>query len=350
MKSKIFLMITILAGSISGFGQSADSLSKSAEVSQKIHDSLMANQFYFDSSKFKGNGTISQPFTIKDTIPVYNGVHPFAKVWVNSGINKMQFRSNSLVFTLKNDDGSSESYDTDAQAYFTAAGITNTTFMNAWNDFVLAAKGHSYYSKIPHLNPLPGTSSQNTFDAITATAITSFFGSPTHATNGVTFNGVNQYANAGFKPSDVPQNKLGFFAYSATAFTTDPGILMGTVNGLNTNNNYILNYGGNFYLANNSASEYTTAPTERTGIICGFRDGTPAYLTIGNTYVKSVTGPTLSPLGTNFYICADNNVGTADNFNAGRIGAFGLFNGLTTTDHAYFITDFSAFLTATGKL
>ena len=96
--------------------------------------------------------------------------------------------------------GSSNSYDSDAQAYFTAAGITSTTEKDAWNTFVNSAKTNGYWSKFFALYPFLGsTSSACSYNAKnTATFQITWTGSLTFTSMGLVGHSSNSYGNTNF--------------------------------------------------------------------------------------------------------------------------------------------------------
>lgn len=96
------------------------------------------------------------------------------------------------------------SYDSDAQAYFTALpSDPGTTFKDAWNTFVVSAKADGYYTKFIALYPLPGTSAGN--NAVNAknpgTFDITWSGTITHDSNGFTGNGGAVHGSTGITPS-----------------------------------------------------------------------------------------------------------------------------------------------------
>jgi hypothetical protein len=98
----------------------------------------------------------------------------------------------------------SASYDSDAQAFFTAAGITDTTQKNAVNQLVLDLKSYSIWNKMNAIYPfVGGTASTHKYNLkdprdLNAAYRLSFAGGWTHSSNGVTPNGVNGYADTYF--------------------------------------------------------------------------------------------------------------------------------------------------------
>ena len=117
----------------------------------------------------------------------------------------MYSRFPSLIQNL----GSSSSYDSDAQAFFTAAGITSTTEKDAWNTFVNSAKSSGYYSKFYFFYPFLGSDANKTkYNAINTSQYTiTWTGSITHDSMGVEATAGNSTASTGFNPS-------GYFFYN----------------------------------------------------------------------------------------------------------------------------------------
>jgi hypothetical protein len=97
-------------------------------------------------------------------------------------------------------------YDSDAQAFFTATGITNTTQKDAVNELVLDLKAASVWTKIKVLYPFVGGTAtthkynlKNPLDTDAAFRI-SFTGGWTHGANGATGNGSTAKGDTYFNP------------------------------------------------------------------------------------------------------------------------------------------------------
>jgi len=113
-------------------------------------------------------------------------------------------------------------YDADAEAYFTAAGITDDTEKEAYNDFVVNSKLNSIYTKYRAFYPLLGSSATSAkFNAITpldtdAAFRLQFFGGWVFGSTGATPNGTTAYCNSFFTPSinAVSQDSLGIHKYT----------------------------------------------------------------------------------------------------------------------------------------
>jgi hypothetical protein len=96
--------------------------------------------------------------------------------------------------------GGGTAYDSDAQAFFTATGITDLTQKNTVNQLVLDLKSANYWNRIKLLLPMVGGSSStcnvNLRDTSTFTGV--FSSGWTIDSSGAKPNGVSAYYNTGF--------------------------------------------------------------------------------------------------------------------------------------------------------
>ena len=130
------------------------------------------------------------------------------------------------------------SFDPDAQAFITAAAITNPTQQGAINTLVVDLKGYSIWTKMKALYPfVGGTASSHKFnlknpvDTNAAFRLT-FSGGWTHSSNGALPNGTNAYADTFFIPSanqTINSNGLGCYI-TANTFTSADAVTMGSFN------------------------------------------------------------------------------------------------------------------------
>lgn len=102
------------------------------------------------------------------------------------------------------------SYTPEAEAYFAAAGITDTTEKDAVNQLVLDMKGigstpsgTDLWTDAAAFYPISPTSlSAAAYNLRDTTSFNmTWANSPTHASTGVTFNGSTQYGDTGFNPN-----------------------------------------------------------------------------------------------------------------------------------------------------
>lgn len=123
-------------------------------------------------------------------------------------------------------------YDSDAQAYITAAGLTNNTHKSAVNTLVLALKAASIWTKFLCIYPiLGGTSSSHAVNLKSpGTYNLTFYGGVTHSSAGVTWNGTTGYASTGMPANtiDVHQGNAHFSTYGPVNTSSD-GVDMGVM-------------------------------------------------------------------------------------------------------------------------
>lgn len=170
------------------------------------------------------------------------------------------------------------SYDADAEAYILAAGLTDSTHINAARILVNGLKGLGLWTKMTAIYPFIGGSalSHSINMKTPGTYNITWFGSITHNSNGVTGDGTSGYGNTGITPSlHLQQNSISISAYSRTnsgAETASIGVQQGSNNlrlflRNSTNNLGIanLNQGGNFtFSANDSLGFFVCSRTSST--------------------------------------------------------------------------------------
>lgn len=118
--------------------------------------------------------------------------------------------------------------DADAQAFITAAGITDNTQKSAIETLVTDLKTYGIWTKMKAIYPfVGGTSTTHKYnlkdpqDTDAAFRLV-FSGGITHASTGITFNGTNGIADTKLNPSvSLGQNSLSYSVYSRTTGSTD---------------------------------------------------------------------------------------------------------------------------------
>ena len=92
-------------------------------------------------------------------------------------------------------------YDPDAQAFFTASGLTGATNLNAVNQLVLDLKSYGIWTKMKAIYPIiGGTAALHKWNLkdprdLDAAFRLVFSGGMTHSSNGILFGGVNGYCD-----------------------------------------------------------------------------------------------------------------------------------------------------------
>lgn len=118
----------------------------------------------------------------------------------------------------------SESFgiDPDAQAFITAAGITDATQQAAINTLVVDLKGYNIWAKMKAIYPMVGgTASSHRFNLkdprdLDAAYRLVFNGGWTHDVNGAQPNGTNGYANTFYVPNNSELTDFSFGYYGNT--------------------------------------------------------------------------------------------------------------------------------------
>jgi len=244
--------------------------------------------------------------------------------------------------------------DSDAQAFLTAASITNIVQQKAVNDLVIALKGYNIWTKMKALYPVVGgTSAAHAVNLKTpGTYNLTFTAGWIHASTGMTPNGTSDYANTGLASNTVQTtNHLSFYSRTQTVGTQ---VEIGIWNASNNTFNQIRS-AANYYAGdlNNGFINFTTISDAR-----GFWIGTKranndreGYLNGATQATSSTTDNSTLPAG-NIYIGARNQLNTSPSIQlySNKQCAFAsIGDGLTDTEAANFYTAVQAFQTTLGR-
>ena len=251
-------------------------------------------------------------------------------------------------------------YDPDAQAFFTASGLTGTTNLNAINQLVLDLKGYGIWTKMKAIYPfIGGTAALHKWnlkdpqDTDAAFRLV-FSGGWTHSSTGALPNGTNGYANTYLDSANNLSLNSGHFSfYSRTnATTASIRIDMGSLKSAPDSYSDLALSASNltYFRFNNSAPYDSTASTTTLGFFTGSRTASSIIRTFRNgTQIIAGTASSNSTSAIDFYIGASNNNGTAVYF-ANRECAFAsLGDGLTNTEAANFYTAVQNFNTTLSR-
>jgi hypothetical protein len=152
--------------------------------------------------------------------------------------------------------------DPDAQAFITAAAITDSTQQAAINTLVVDLKGYNVWTKMKVLYPfVGGDATKHSWNLKnTAQFQISWIGGVTHSSNGVQFGGVNGRGDTNFNPStNSLLNSTHFSFYSRTITGTNIfEVESGVTSSSNALNLLTLRVSNITYAAINSAGTYTT--------------------------------------------------------------------------------------------
>ena len=238
--------------------------------------------------------------------------------------------------------------DPDAQAFITAAGITNPTQQGAINTLVVALKGYSIWTKFKAIYPIVGgVASSHAVNLKTpGTFNLSFQTGWTHSSTGMTPSVT--YANTFLNTStQLNVNSHSFGIYSRTnntsgtqvygAFDNAPRFLSNNLSGANFISGAVANLIS--YTANPSTSLLMLTRTSST-LSKAFRAGS----LLGQETVAMSTLPTF-----NFYLGARNNTGSPDFYSSHQLAFAFLGDGLTDTEAANLYTAVQAYQTSLSR-
>ena len=236
------------------------------------------------------------------------------------------------------------SVDADAQAFITAAAITNPTQQAAINTLVVDLKGYNIWTKMIAIYPfVGGTSTSHSYNLKNTTiGQLTYTSGITHGSLGIAGNTVG-YANTGLKATT-----MGISQNSASA-----GVYL-----QDYQPNQIFQYGtfGNFSLYKAGPNTIyplvnnTLAPTVTVSVNDGFMQSSRLSSSQILFKHKGNSVNTLSSVSTalnanDFWICNANNYGGSTNY----ISFMYIGTGLTTTEINNYYTTVQAFQTTLGR-
>jgi hypothetical protein len=244
------------------------------------------------------------------------------------------------------------SFDTDAQTFFTTAGITDPTQQNAVNDYVVGLKADGLWTKMHYIYPyVGGTASQHSYNLKDPTKFQiTWNGGITHSSTGVVGNGATGYGNTGFNPI-TEGTALNSFTLGMYCRTDTPGALS-LDSGSKSGSDFcvIELYNNGFYVVINQASFPNTTLVNTDKLITitrtasnlskGYRAATEIF-----SHTDGSTGIPNQP----FYLLAYNNAGVAALYSAREHALDFAATGFTPTDVTNLNTRTEAFETALSR-
>jgi hypothetical protein len=246
--------------------------------------------------------------------------------------------------------------DSDAQAFLTAASITNIVQQKAVNDLVIALKGYSIWNKMKALYPVVGGTAaahkwnlKDPRDLDAAFRLT-FTAGWIHSSTGMTPNGSSDYADTFLTPSiSLSQNSTHISVYSRT--NVDSSYIVGSNTGAPnyTNSIGLAPKSSNlFYGAVNQGAASNTANTDSKGFFLGKRTASTAIILQKNSTQTSVTVSSTG-LSTFKISLGALNAGGSFFYGLNEIAFASIGDGLTDTEAANFYTAVQAFQTTLGR-
>jgi hypothetical protein len=262
------------------------------------------------------------------------------------------------IWLISNGFWSSWSFDSEAQAFINAAGITNATEQYAVSNLVLGLKSDSLWTKMFAVYPFVGGSAsshkwnlKDPRDLNEAYRLT-FHGDITHGSNGITPGGtLNGYADTKFVPSSVwGLSNSSISAYSRTDSNT--GALYGTRNNNSSNSSITFQKTPSYYSFYHSA--FANEPlgiNTSTGLIGSSRSFGTNIITSWRGNNNTTTGASQATLPSNsIYLCAQNSNPSVFPLYSDKEIAFAHIGiGLTTTEFTNLSTRVQTFQTILNR-
>ena len=262
------------------------------------------------------------------------------------GIGKNIFKANVKA-------GAGITYDTDAQAFITAASITNGTQQSAVNQLVLNLKSANIWTKMKAIYPIVGGSAsthkwnlKNPLDTDAAFRL-NFATGWTHSSTGMTPS--NAFANTFFIPLNqfVDSSSCHISYYSRTDSNT--GVDMGCQTGSAGTYIYLRDTAAT-YIRNNTigaGTESNTANTNGTGFYINNRTSLTVQKIIKNTTINVFSVNATARPNVNMYIGALNNPTIYYGNKQCAFASIG--DGLTDTEASNLYTAVQTYQTTLGR-
>lgn len=252
-------------------------------------------------------------------------------------------------------------YDSAASAFFTAAGITDTTQKSAVNQLILDLKAASIWTKMQAIYPFVGGTATthkwnlvNPADTDAAFRI-AFSGTITHNANGITGDGSTGWGNTFLSASNTTATSIHLAIYSKTS-TVSNGYAMGS-GGISGGTPTVViepRYTSDvIYACTNNyfsdANDYSYANTNGTGFYITSRTASNAwFIQKGATESSVFTNATVSP-----YFPDTINLlrmgGAASNYSNRNLAFASVGTGLTTAEADLLNTAVTAFQTTLSR-
>jgi hypothetical protein len=251
-------------------------------------------------------------------------------------------------------------YDPDAQAFITAAGLTDNTQKSAINTLVLSLKANNIWQKFKAIYPfVGGTATTHKFNLINPADTNAAFrlvfnGGWTHSSNGATPNGINAYADTFLVPNTILTQNSTHVSYYSRINSNLTEVEVGASNGPNASDNKLvleIRTSGVTYYNINSTNIYLQAlDTNSRAFYIGNRTASNVVNGWRNSS-KIVTGTTAStaPSTANVYLGAFNRVGSVVFYSIKQCAFASIGDGLTDTDAGNFYTAVQAFQTTLSR-
>jgi hypothetical protein len=250
--------------------------------------------------------------------------------------------------------------DPDAQAFITAAAITDPTQQSAVNQLVVDLKADGIWSKMKAIYPfVGGTSSthkfnlKNPLDTDAAFRLV-FNGGWTHSSTGATPNGTNAFANTYFSPNPNQTKNNAHLSYYSRTNAVTSSLEIGVSNGGGFARNMTgYNFGGIAYTAiNANITSRAAVSNPTTGFLIGSRTTQLQEKYYSSTGLETVNNdssaaPAISTFS--MYLGAVNNSNSGTFYSTKQCAFASIGDGLSDAELANFYTAVQTFNTTLNR-
>lgn len=243
--------------------------------------------------------------------------------------------------------------DPDAQAFITAAGITDPTQQSAINTLVTDLKGYSIWTKFKAIYPIcGGSASSHAVNLVTPGTYNMTFATGwTHSSTGMTPNGTSAYANTSLVPNSVLSLNSTHISYYSRTNVSETAYDIGV---LTIGNDYLVlnarNISNNFRVLVNDGGIGDFSNSDSRGLFVANRTAGSVRNSFINGVKKLNDTTTATARSTNsIYLGSLNNGGTAALFSTKQCAFASIGDGLTDTDSANFDTAVNAYQVALSR-
>jgi hypothetical protein len=252
------------------------------------------------------------------------------------------------------------SYDADAQAFITAAGITDATQKSAVNQLVLDLKSANIWTKMKAVYPMVGGTATtckwnlvNPVDSNAAYRLV-FSGGGTFSSNGYLPNGTNAYANTFFNTLTQSTLNNTHASYYSRTNSENLGVELSNSNGSGGQLLLALRYTSLGCISdqyNSTTGRIIIANANSQGLYITSRTTSAIHKLFKNSAQIGATntGASGSLQNLNIYIGAQNNSGTAGSFSNRQCAFASIGEGLTDAEAANLYTAVQSFNTTLGR-
>lgn len=257
--------------------------------------------------------------------------------------------------------GGATASDSDAQAFLTAAGISDATIVAAIDNLVIDLKAAGVWTKCLAIYPFVGGTSgthkwnlKNPVNSDGAYRLT-FGGSWTHGATGATADGSSAYADTHLAGSDLTNNDTHISVYVRNNSSSD-GMSIGVVNaGASVYHHLSIRHSAGYLTdAYDASTRLINTNSDSRGLFVLNRETSTSLKQfkngsqVGSTGTGSNTAD-ISTVSVAHYIGARNNNGSADSFVPYEFAFASIGDGLTDTENADLFTAVDAFQTALSR-